>query len=69
MESLGSQDSFQFEQGKDEGFGELKKMMMDLSAKVGAVHADIGLVRSDLGQRTDERNKATLDLTKRMDGS
>ena len=50
-----------------DGIGELKKMMLELTAKVGAVHADIGLVRADLSQRIEEGNKVTLDLQKRMD--
>ena len=50
----------------EDGIGELKKMMLELTAKVGAVHADIGLVRTDLSQRIEEGNKATLDLQRRM---
>ena len=61
-----------------DGFSDLKKMMLELSAKMGDVRsdigavkvelsADIGAVKHDLSAKIEEGKQATMELRKRMD--
>ena len=59
------------EVGKDpkprDRMADMMVMMQGLTAKMDVVHADIGLVRKDLGEQIAKGTKETAELKKRMD--